>query len=170
MDNLKFNRFIIIVTGEDRPGVLDDVCGVIQRNSGTIQVIRSVDSGGQFAMLYGVAIAASATEALCHQLDEFAGYSGLSVVCRPAADSRPVHQYRFVARGDDHTGVLKKISHLLRVLSINVEEIQTQVEPDNRVTMTLLLGVPRECPVTKVKEFFAQLLGPIDMTWELTPA
>ncbi len=164
------NPWLVIITGEDRPGILDDVCGVIQRNSGHIADLRSVDVGGHFAMLVLVHILSSAEQAMEHQLAELASYSGLRVSVKPAmeTEARPIHFYKLVACGREHVGVLKKMSHLLRVLSVNVEQIETHSEPDGSTTMTLVLGVPRDCPVTKLKEFVGQLLSTSNMSWDLT--
>jgi predicted amino acid-binding ACT domain protein len=161
-------RQVISICGDDRPGILDDVCSVIQRNSGRITDLHTIDVGGQFAMLCCVHIAESAVEALRHQMNELAGYTGLRIIVSRAVTSRALHQYMLRACGTDHVGVLKKISHLLRVLNINIQHIDVHTQPDQHATMILTLGVPRECPVTKLKEFFAQLLGPTDMRWELS--
>ncbi|GIW76142.1 MAG: hypothetical protein KatS3mg104_1205 [Phycisphaerae bacterium] len=163
--------WILTITGEDRPGILDDVCGVIQRNSGHIVDLRSVDVSGYFAMLIVVRIPTMAEQAMNHQLTELASYSGLKISIKPIdPQTEPVrgHFYRLVACGKEHMGVLKKLSHLLRVLSINIEHIETHVEPEGSTTMTLILNVPRECPVTKLKEFVAQLLSNSHMSWDLT--
>ncbi len=162
--------WLVIITGEDRPGILDDVCGVIQRNSGHIVDLRSVDVAGSFAMLVLVRIGSSSEQAMEHQLTELASYSGLRITVKPAADveTRSKHLYKLVACGPEHVGVLKKLSHLLRVLSVNVENIETHSERDGNTTMTLVLGVPRECPVTKLKEFVDQLLSTSKMSWDLT--
>jgi glycine cleavage system transcriptional repressor len=166
------NGWLVIITGEDRPGILDDVCGVIQRNSGQITDLRSVDVGGHFAMLVLVRIHAGAEQAMEHQLAELASYSGLRISVRPAveteASGRPTHLYKLTACGREHVGVLKKLSHLLRVLSVNVEQIETHSEPDGSTTMTLVLGVRKDCPVTKLREFVGQLLGTSQMSWDLT--
>lgn len=163
--------WVVTITGEDRPGILDDVCGVIQRNSGHIVDLRSVDVAGYFAMLIVVCMPTMAEQAMNHQLAELASYSGLKISVKPIdPNSEPPrgHFYRLTACGKEHVGVLKKLSHLLRVLSINIEHIQTHSEPDGSTTMTLVLNVPRECPVTKLKEFVAQLLSNSEMSWDLT--
>lgn len=164
------NLWLVTITGEDRPGILDDVCGVIQRNSGAIVDLRSIDVGGHFAMLILVRINSSAEQAMEHQLTELASYSGLRISVKPAQETErnAVHFYKLVACGREHVSVLKRLSHLLRVLSVNVENIETHSEADGSTTMTLTLGVPRDCPVTKLREFVDQLLGPSKMVWDLT--
>jgi glycine cleavage system transcriptional repressor len=165
------NPWLVIITGEDRPGILDDVCGVIQRNSGHITDLRSVDVAGHFAMLVLVRITATAEQAMEHQLAELASYSGLRIAVKPAntdTERTSTHLYKLTACGREHVGVLKKMSHLLRVLSVNIEHIETHSEPDGSTTMTLVLGVPRDCPVTKLKEFIGQLLSTSKMSWDLT--
>lgn len=168
--SVEATNYIVTLSGDDRPGILDDVAGVIQRNSGRIVELRSVEAGGQFAMLITVRIGSDAVEALSHQLNELTQTRGLRTVVSEAVECQAarVHQFRLIARGDDQLGVLKKLSHLLRVLSINIEDIVTHNEIDGQVTMTLTLGVPRECPVSKLKEFLAQLLGANNMMWELS--
>jgi glycine cleavage system regulatory protein len=161
---------VVIIAGEDRPGILDDVCGVIQRNSGVIVNIRSIDIAGQFSMIVQVKVREGARAALEHQLGELAGYSGLFVRMKPADPSaqQSNHLFRLVACGREDVGVLKKLSHLLRVLSINIEHVDTHSEPDGSTTMSLVMAVPRECPVTKLREFVGQLLCTMEMKWELT--
>ncbi|MBC7785402.1 MAG: hypothetical protein H7144_16335 [Burkholderiales bacterium] len=161
--------WIITIAGEDRPGILDDVCGVIQRNSGHVDDLRSVDVGGHFAMLVRVRIDSGSEQAMEHQLAELASYSGLRVTVVPAinSDDPRSHIYRLTASGKEHVGALKKLSHLLRVLSVNIDSVETHSEADGSTTMALVLGIPREMPVSKLKEFLAQLLGNSDMTWDL---
>jgi len=163
-------RLVVSISGEDRPGILDDVCSVIQRNSGHVTDLRTIDVDGRFAMLCCVSIAESAVESLRHQMNELAGYTGLHIAVCAAVKGKAVHQYKFQAQGTDHVGVLKKLSHLLRVLNINIEYVEVHTGPTRQATITLTLGVPRECPVIKLKEFLAQLLGPTDMTWDLSTA
>ncbi len=164
------NLWLVIITGEDRPGILDDLCGVIQRNSGAIVDLRSIDVAGHFAMLILVRISSSAEQAMEHQLTELASYSALRISVKPAHETErsAYHFYKLVACGREHVSVLKRLSHLLRVLSVNVENIETHSEVDGNTTMTLTLGVPRDCPVTKLREFIDQLLGPSKMVWDLT--
>jgi glycine cleavage system regulatory protein len=149
---------------------LDDVCGVIQRSGGAIINIRSIDICGSFAMIVQVHVTEQAREGLANNLEELARQVGLHIQMRPsdASSNESSHLFRLVAHGTDHVGGLKKLSHLLRVLSINIEHVDTKTEPDGSVRMSLLLAVPRECPVTKLREFVGQLLSTIQMKWELT--
>jgi glycine cleavage system regulatory protein len=162
-------RHVATISGHDRPGILDDVCTVVERNSGKVLDLRSADVGGQFAMLVLYESAETAQPAIAHQLRELASVSSMQLVIEPAipCNERHVNFYRLVACGTDHVGVLRKLSHLLRVLSINVEQIDTRRESDSKTAMTLTLGVPRDCPLTKLREFVGQLLSAHKMDWDL---
>jgi glycine cleavage system regulatory protein len=160
---------VATITGQDRPGILDDVCTVIERSSGHVLDIRSSDVAGCFAMLVLYECAETAAPAIAAQLAELASVSSMRVDIHPAEScpDRQTHLYRLVASGPDHVGVLRRLSHLLRVLHINVEHIDTRREPDAKTTMTLTLGVPKNCPLTKLREFVAQLFSAHEMDWDL---
>ena len=162
-------RQVATIIGCDRPGILDDVCTVVERNSGRVVDIRSTDCAGQFAMLALYESAESAQPAIALQLGELASVSSMHLSISEAIDgeAKPINLYRLVAAGGDHVGVLRQLSHLLRVLSINVDQIDTRRETADRTAITLLLEVPRDCPLTKLREFVGQLLSAHKMEWEL---
>jgi glycine cleavage system regulatory protein len=121
-------------------------------------------------MIVQVHVTEQSRDALAHQLQELASQVNLHIQMRAgdASADESSHLFRLVAHGTEHVGVLKKLSHLLRVLSINIEHVDTKTESDGSVRMSLLLAVPRECPVTKLREFVGQLLSTMQMKWELT--
>jgi glycine cleavage system regulatory protein len=162
---------VATITGQDRPGILDDVCTVVERNSGQVLDLRATDIGGHFAMLALFACAETAHPAIVFQLREMTSVSSLQLVVEPASPccGSGMSIYRLTACGADHVGVLRKLSHLLRVLSINVEQIDTRTESETKTTITILLRVPRGCPLTKLREFVSQLLTAHHMEWDLKP-
>ncbi|HEX8341963.1 MAG TPA: ACT domain-containing protein [Tepidisphaeraceae bacterium] len=166
---METTRQVATITGHDRPGIIDDVCTVIDRNSGRVLDLRSSDVAGCFAMLALYECAATAGPAIEAQLGELASVSsmGVSIHAAEPCDGRGTHLYRLVASGVDHVGVLRRLSHLLRVLSINIEQIDTRSDSDAKTTMTLTLSVPRNTPLTKLREFVGQLLASHQMDWEL---
>ncbi|MGN6507016.1 MAG: glycine cleavage system protein R [Tepidisphaeraceae bacterium] len=161
-------ELVVSVLGEDRPGILDDMCGVVQANSGHITDLHVIDAGGHFAMISTVRIAKSAVAPMREQLVDLAAVSGLIVRVEPAlahSDAKGCHTYRFVGETDDYPSLLKPLTHLLRVLRINIENIETQ--HDQGSSLHLTLNVPRNCPVTQLREYLCQLLGPLKVDWKL---
>lgn len=162
-------RYIIIITGEDRPGILDDVTGVVQRNSGVVEDVRSVDLHDFFSMLLSIRMNRANVESLKHQVEEVGSYGGLHVRVEPAGnpsdDTRT--PYHLSITGDDLGGVLKKISHLLRVLSINIESMETRRRKGEQNHFDLVITIPPQVPLAKVREFLGQLLQPLGLLWDL---
>ena len=162
---------VITVTGTDRAGLLYEIAGVVNRFDAAIIDLRSLELRGQFAIMLLVQPAGdgASIDPLKQALAEFAGYAGLTVGCAPASahEMPAVNVYRLTACGAERPGVLKQISHLMRVLGVNLEHIQTKIDPGRKLHVSMLLNVPRDVPISKVREFCAQLFSEVQMTWDL---
>lgn len=162
-------RYIIMIAGEDRPGILDDFTGVVQRNSGTVEDVRSIDLRDYFCMMLSIRLEHGAFESLKHQAEEIASHGGLTVRLELIGEASRQDSvlYRLIISGQELGGVLKKLSHLLRVLSINIESMETRKRPGAGERFDLLITIPPQIPMTKVREFMGQLLQPLGLSWEL---
>ena len=162
-------RHVAIISGQDRPGILDDVCTIVERNSGRVLDLHSTYAAGYFAMLAVYESADSAAPAVEAQLQDMTSVSSLELNICPAdaVEKSATRPYRLIAHGEDHVGVLRKLSHLLRVLSISVEQIETHSDAEGPPALVLTLGVSRDCPLSKLREFVGQLLSAHKMDWEI---
>jgi glycine cleavage system regulatory protein len=93
----------------------------------------------------------------------------------PVSDTPPVRgtPYRLLSRGKDQAGVVPRLSHLLRVMSVNIEKLRIDTPRDAKepcFELNLLLSVPRETPISALREYLAHLCGEIGITCDLSPA
>jgi len=171
-------QVIFVATGTDRPGVMDEVSQFILARGGSIADSRSTNLRGQFALLLLVGGTSSALEKIGSDLREIASREGFTAHIEPAgatATSVDTFPYHFTARGVDQAKAMQRISHLFRVLNINIESLETRVEngPDsaNRpFEMTLSLAVPRETPIVMLRDYLTQLCHEMNITFELNAA
>jgi glycine cleavage system regulatory protein len=74
-------------------------------------------------------------------------------------------------RQDD---VIQRVSHLMRVLHINIQDVETRLARDPsgaamRFDIRLLLAVPRQTPVTMLRDYLQHLFSELHVEWSLNP-
>ncbi|MCS7033399.1 MAG: hypothetical protein NZ561_05315 [Phycisphaerae bacterium] len=170
---------ILIASGADRPGILDEVSQYIFERGGNIADSKLLSLRGTFILLILIdAPDEAATARIREGLPQLATSSGITVDLR---DAGPEHgegisfRYRFSASGNDQAGILNKLSHLFRVLNVNIEDVHTRVGviqslPRPQFDLELLLSVPRETPVVKLREYLGTICGELGIHWDLSPA
>ena len=87
----------------------------------------------------------------------------------PLTNSRAVSS----SSSTNHPKVIHAISHLMRVLNVNITSLQTQETstngPETRpFQMELSLAVPREVPIVKLREYLDALCGDMQVRYELS--
>jgi glycine cleavage system transcriptional repressor len=163
---------VLVATGADRPGIVDELSQFLLESGGNITDSHAVNLRGQFAMLLLVRADAPAMQTIRAGIASLAG-RGIAAELRPASDAPrdPIaFPYRFVASGKDQAGVLHRISHLLRVLKINIDSVETQVAPDSSFQLRLALSIPRETPVTMAREYLMVLCSELGISATLSEA
>jgi glycine cleavage system transcriptional repressor len=163
---------VLVATGADRPGVMDELSQFLLESGGNITDSHAVNLRGQFAMLLLVRAEAAAMTRIRAGL---AGLKdrGILAELRPTASGArggASFPYRFTASGKDQAGVLHRISHLLRVLKINIDSVETQVAADSSFQILLALSIPRETPVTMAREYLTVLCNELGISGTLVEA
>jgi glycine cleavage system transcriptional repressor len=161
---------VLIASGADRPGILDELSQFILEAGGNITDSRSVNLRGTFSLL----LAISGNETILQRIRE-----GLASV-RDHGIAADLHAagktdattfpYLFIASGTDQAGVLHRISHLLRALNVNIDKMRTSVSEDGAFEIRLTLAVPRETPVTMLREYLTFLCTELKINGELKEA
>lgn len=168
---------IFLATGVDRPGVLDEVSQFLFDHGANIRDSRIVNLGGFFSMILSIDGESEELRRLGDGLPQLMAGSRMRAelnllpgVPPAAADTLP---YRLTASGPDQAGVLHRISHLMRVLGVNMDDLETRVfdGPDGACSfeLTIILEVPRHIPVVKVREYLAHLFQELHIEWALNP-
>jgi glycine cleavage system transcriptional repressor len=162
--NAADQQIVLLASGQDKPGILDEVSKYLLEHGGRVDEIKMTNLRGRFAMLLLVTGDHAAISNTVAHLETLARNTGLdcsSFPAGPAAEaSLPGHLYKLQVRGpnaSDETETLRKLSHLLRALSINIDYIDSSTSGEG-FTLELTFPVPREMPVTNLREYVDQLL------------
>jgi glycine cleavage system regulatory protein len=131
--------YIVTFIGDDRPGLVEQLSRVIERNGGNWQESRLVQLGGKFAGLILVSLPADGGPSLETELDALAA-NGISVRVTPSADGTsgsgatgkpatppPGRNITLTVLGPDRRGIVREISHALAQRRINVLEMDSEV-------------------------------------------
>lgn len=168
------NHLILVATGDDRSGMLDEITRFVFDRGGNVHQSRTINLLGIFCLLIHIEADDQAAQKLHQDLRDFADALGVQLhLHAPHADSAQNHAYRLIASGRDQPGLLNKVSHLMRVLRINIDDVQSDhhihpISGDPYFEMRLLLAVPEQVPLVKLREYLEHLCGELQLEWELT--
>jgi glycine cleavage system transcriptional repressor len=163
---------LLVATGADRPGVMDELSQFLLESGGNITDSHAVNLRGHFAMLLLVRASPESIQKLRAGLSSL-NSRGIQAQLHDASPTRRDNgsfPYIFTASGKDQAGVLHRISQLLRVLKINIDGIETQVAPDSSFQIRLALAIPRETPITMAREYLTVLCKELGITATLNEA
>lgn len=121
-------KLVMTVIGQDRPGLVDSVAGLVAGHGGNWLESRMSRLGGQFAGILRVEIPGEKEQALVGALKKLES-SGLKVVVQPdqlLAESKAARISVLEIVGQDRPGIVRQISHALAGYGVNVEELQTE--------------------------------------------
>jgi len=171
---------ILTAVGTDRPGLVDEVSRFIFDRAGNIEDSRMVNLRGQFAMMVLVAGTEEMMDRLRSDLGQMAQSSRLHVELRPAQEPQAARigaamPYRLVATAIDQPGLVHRVSHALREMQINIENLDTHLTPapytgSPLFEMELILAVPRGAPISQLRQRLGAVCDEMNIDWELRPA
>jgi glycine cleavage system transcriptional repressor len=169
---------ILAGIGVDRPGIIDEVSRFLFDRGCIIADSQLSNLRGAASFMILVSGESSKIERMRDDLPSLANGSHLTCSLLPAtalADTAPMRgfPYRLLSRGRDQAGVVPRLSHLLRVLSVNIEKLRIDTPAEGKepgFELNLLLSVPKETPISMLREYLAHLCGEIGISCELTPA
>jgi glycine cleavage system transcriptional repressor len=72
----------------------------------------------------------------------------------------------------DQAGLVHRISHLLRTANANIESLETRLSPAPitgapMFEMELLMAVPRQTPIGKLRDDLGRLCDELNIDWQL---
>lgn len=170
---------ILIASGADRPGILDELSQFVFERGANISDSKLLSMRGSFILMVLLdADERSMIERISADIPAMAAASHLTAELReadPQAGESASFRYRFTASGADKAGILNKLSHLFRVLNVNIDDVHTHVGVIQSMVrpqfeLELLLAVPRDTPITKLREYLDTLCREMSIHWELRPA
>ncbi|MGH7176955.1 MAG: glycine cleavage system protein R [Tepidisphaeraceae bacterium] len=152
---------IFAATGPDRPGVMDDVSLFLYESGANILDSRVCILRGRFAILLHISGDEKTMRAVEGGLAGLGERAGLRAELQPASDgpSSSSSHLKLHAAGTDQAGVVHKLSHLMRVLNVNIDNVETHVDEGDggHFELEMDLAVPRETPLVMLKQYVESL-------------
>jgi len=169
---------ILAGIGVDRPGIVDEVSRFLFEHGCTIGDSQLSNLRGVASFMMLLCGEGCKIDRIRSDLPLLCDGSNLTCTLLPArdlVDTAPMRgfPYRLLSRGRDQAGVVPRLSHLLRVMSVNIENLRIDTPADVKepgFELNLLLSVPKETPVSMLREYLAHLCGEIGISCELSPA
>jgi glycine cleavage system regulatory protein len=163
------------VIGQDRPGLVDTIAGLVAGHDGNWLESRMSRLGGQFAGILRVEVPEEQMPPLSAALRALQS-QGLTVVVHP--DQPPPAQTsprlsRLEIVGQDRPGIVRQISHALAAYGVNVEELHTEcasaaMSGETLFTARAKLSLPARCNAAELRRRLEKIAGDliVDFTFE----
>jgi glycine cleavage system transcriptional repressor len=125
-------QLILTAVGSDRPGLVAQLTRTIHENGASLADSRMVNLRGQFAMLILIDGSDATLEKLHGLLAKEGATPGLKLEVQtvPNVDkaTKPSVPYRLKSYSMDQPGIVAKITDVLGIYGVNIEELETRVE------------------------------------------
>ena len=119
---------VMTLIGKDRPGLVEAVSAVVEEHGGNWEESRMVQLAGEFAGLVHVSVPdkeAPGLETALRSLD------GVAVVVSRTREEPPpsddTHFLKLEVVGQDHPGIVHRLSRELAARKINIEELESEL-------------------------------------------
>jgi glycine cleavage system transcriptional repressor len=169
---------VLTAIGRDRPGLVDEVSAYVLERGGNLEDSRMVNLHGQFAMMMLVSGSAVVVERLQQDLGQLQTASAIhadlvSADMAPPAGRAASIPYRLTTSAMDHPGLVQSVAHALRQLEVNIESAETTLQ-QAPITgaplfeMELVIAVPGDTPVAKLRDAVGRVCDELNIDWQLT--
>jgi glycine cleavage system regulatory protein len=150
---------VMTIIGQDRPGLVDSVAGLVAEHGGNWLESRMSRLGGQFAGILRVEVPSENEPAIVSGLKKLES-RGLTVVVHPDQPKPPAaagRQSVLEIVGQDRPGIVREISRALANFGVNVEELQTECASAAMSGETLFkaharLSIPESCDTAQIRQ------------------
>ncbi|PJG58979.1 glycine cleavage system protein R [Aeromonas cavernicola] len=120
-------QLVITVIGADKPGIVEVLAAVINREQGNWLGSAMSELAGQFAGILHVSVPDQHYGRLCEAL---VNLPDLTIsFAEGTTHVEPPHQLMMTVTGNDRPGIVHELASLLRQLNINVADLTTGCEP-----------------------------------------
>jgi len=167
---------VLTLIGADRPGLVEEVASVVNREGGNWLESRMAHLAGKFAGILRVEVPNANRDGLQKALAELES-RGLRIVVGPSAHGAPAEPRQTMNLelvGLDRPGLVREVSKLLASQAINVEELATDRtsapmsgEPIFRATARV--NVPAGVNVVELRRSLERLAGDLMVEIHLAP-
>ncbi len=171
-------QIVITAVGTDRPGLVGEFTGHLLAQGANIADSRMINLKGQFALL----ILAEGSEDVVRKIQEVAPTAGQTIglsvtVAGQTGTARVVRgvPYRLKTYSMDQPGIVHRVSEVLRLAEVNIEELATKLESAPMAgtplfTMDMRLTVPPGINIRKLRADLEALCNTLNCDLDLEPA
>ena len=171
------NQHIVLTAiGTDRPGLVEEVSEFVLARGGSIEDSRMANLQGQFAVMVLISAQPEAIGRLTADLDALMSQTRIHAQLTAAVSARvgtgPRLPFRLTGRALDQPGLVHVVANLLRSLNVNIESMETTLEAAPITAapvfaMDLIVAVPNDIPVPKLRDELARICDPLNIDWHL---
>ncbi len=168
---------VLTVIGDDRPGLVDALSGVVTDHGGNWDRSHLARLGGKFAGIVVVEIPDSAADAMIADLAPLEEERLLSITVERAPGTEPADAGILVALqliGQDRPGIVHEISHALASNGVSIEELETEtmsapMAGERLFEATAVLRAPRDLALDELRRVLESLANELMVDIDLTP-
>ena len=121
-------HLVLTLIAEDKPGLVDDLSGVIVKHGGSWQASRMSHLDGMFAGILSISIEESKEEQLVGALESLESQGMKLIIEQTRVEEQKLERFSFSIVANDRAGIINEISHVLREMGANVEELSSDCE------------------------------------------
>jgi glycine cleavage system transcriptional repressor len=169
-------HIVLTAVGEDRPGLVEEVSEFVLARGGSIQDSRMANLQGQFAIMVLIGAPQEAIDRIRADLEALSLQTGIHAQVTAALNAgvraTPRLPFRLSGRALDQPGLVHVVANLLRSLNVNIESMETTLEAAPITAapvfaMDLIVAVPNDIPVPKLRDELARICDPLNIDWHL---
>ncbi len=171
-------QLVITAVGPDRPGIVEQFTGLLQKAGGNILDSRMVNLRGQFAMVLLVEAAPEAVLGLEAGLPERAEAMGMKLTLTRQTEVRSAVAgvpMRLKTYSMDQPGIVHRITRVLHANGVNIEELSSRQEsaPFDGTPLFLMemrVTVPTAVAIRKLRGELESLCDSLNCSLDFEPA
>lgn len=166
---------VLTVLGDDRPGLVDALSGLITEHGGSWERSQMARLGGKFAGIVQVVVPDAAADDLSAALRSLADNHRLHVTVEGAGAGPTAggHRFGLALVGHDQPGLVHAVSAALAAIGASIEELSTETREapmaggalfEATATVVLPAGVAIEAVQAQLEELAGHLMVDIELT------
>ncbi len=170
---------VITAVGPDRPGLVDELTGALHGLGANIADSQMANLRGQFAVILLLEVPDQAAESLREQLPQTGSQIGLTLTVGSMPAGTGVMAagvpYRLRTQAMDQPGIVHRITSVLHERGINIEQLQTHLQPASvsgtpLFRMELSMTVPTTVSINALRREMEALCDSLNCDVVLEPA
>lgn len=123
------NQLVITIVGDDRPGIVASLAGVVADHDGNWLSSSMSNLAGQFAGIIEVAVPEERREALAAAIGALPGLQVHSVVGQASAEEGALPYAELEIVGVDHPGIVHRLTEVLSRGGVSLLQFASWTEP-----------------------------------------